>query len=77
MTHLGSLLCSGGCGNNESAKHLFFECDVFSNLSPAITKWLKIYTAFSIDGRYHALQFGNSYLGGLLAYLERTEHLIF
>jgi hypothetical protein len=52
MTHLGSLLCLGGCGNNESAKHLFFECDVFSNLSPAVTKWLKIYTAFSVENSY-------------------------
>jgi hypothetical protein len=58
MTHLGSLLCSIACGNNESAKHLFFECDVFSHFWPTVTKWLKIYTAFSIVGHYHALQFG-------------------
>jgi hypothetical protein len=60
MTHLSSLLCFGDCGNNESSKQLFFEYDVFSNLCHAVTKWLEIYIAFSIDVRYHALQFDKS-----------------
>jgi hypothetical protein len=60
MTHLGFLFCLGDWVNMDSVKQLFFEYDVFSNLCHAVTKWLEIYIAFSIDVRYHALQFDKS-----------------
>jgi hypothetical protein len=56
------LICSGGCGSNETTSHLFFECDFFCKLWRGVVKWLGIATTFSTDARFHALQFGNSFL---------------
>jgi hypothetical protein len=62
VTQLDSLVCSGGCGFNETSNHLFFECDFFCNLWRDVVKLLKIDTTFSIDICFHALQFDSGFI---------------
>jgi len=62
----GSMLCSGGCSQEEIIKHLFLECDFYGSLWHLVFCWLGIYTTQPGDISSHAiktcLQEGNLWL---------------
>jgi hypothetical protein len=48
-----------GCGNLETATHLFFACDIFTSLWFHVWLWLGISSVSSGDLRQHFIQFTN------------------
>lgn len=80
------MFCSGGCGQEETIKHLFTVCDFYGNLWHLVLHWLEIYIAQPSDigsqrlvGRM-CLHEGNLWLfsgdlvGLHLAYLKRAKN---
>jgi len=52
--------CVAGCGNDESATHLFFHCDTFGALWQHVRKWLGVSGADLYTVHVHFLQFSNA-----------------
>jgi len=46
-----------GCGESETAAHLFFECNTFSLLWSHVLQWLGLSAVLPGDSRHHLLQF--------------------
>ena len=63
VLHYDANQCVGGCGLQETATHLFLNCDTFCNMWVAISHWLNIYFFAPEVLRAHLLQFGH--LAGL------------
>jgi len=70
LHHDGAVWVSG-CGNLETAAHLFLACDIFSSLWSHVWLWLGISSVSSGDLRQHFIQFTN------MAGLPRSTHLYF
>jgi hypothetical protein len=63
--------CVAGCGNRETAKHLFLDCDFFGSLWSHIWGWLGISSVSADDLNQHFFQFCH------LAGLPRSTHMFF
>jgi len=55
--------CVGGCNLQETATHLFLNCDTFHNLWVSVSQWLNIDFVAPEVLRAHLIQFGH--LAGL------------
>jgi len=51
--------CVGGCGLQETATHLFLNCDTFCNMWVSVSHWLNIHFVAPEVLRAHLLQFGH------------------
>jgi hypothetical protein len=76
LVHRGVLLstnaaCVGGCGDSESATHLFLHCNIFGSLWSLVTNWLGISYVSSAELRSHFIQFTK------MAGMPRVSHLYF
>ncbi|MCH89269.1 cysteine-rich receptor-like protein kinase, partial [Trifolium medium] len=62
--HLNSsYLCVGGCGSDENANHIFFNCPMLSIVWKETLKWLGISAAFSEGGLDHLKMFKGLVVG--------------
>jgi len=68
VLHHTDTACSSGCGELETATHLFLSCDIFSSLWSHIWRWLHISSVLPGDIRQHFIQFTS------LAGLPRFTH---
>jgi len=60
--------CSAGCGESETAFHLFLGCDIYSSLWLLVLHWLSISSALPGEIRHHYVHFIH------LASLPRLSH---
>ncbi|XP_024626847.1 uncharacterized protein [Medicago truncatula] len=65
------ILCAGGCGNIETADHLFLGCNLFGSVWYLICNWLGICYVPSCQLSDHFLQFSN------MASMPRFSHTFF
>jgi hypothetical protein len=65
---LADSVCVSGCGDYETAAHLFCVCNIFRSLWDHILHWLGVSVVFPGDIRQHFRQFSN------LAGLPRATH---
>jgi len=49
-------MCVTGCGEVETANHLFFSCYIFKDLWSLVRDWIGVFGADPLDGADHFLQ---------------------
>jgi len=57
VLHHSTFTCISGCGELETAKHLFLYCDIFGSLWSHIWCWLHICSVMPCDIRHHFTHF--------------------
>jgi hypothetical protein len=62
VVHSSFLLCSGGCGKEESINHLFLECDFLGSIWNFVLHWLWISYVLPVDVCMHEIWWFSSVL---------------
>jgi len=71
VLHLADNVCVGGCGSQETANHLFFDCRTFSSIWSYVFQWLDISFVAPLTARDHFYKFRH------LPGLPRSLHSFF
>jgi len=71
VIHANDTACAYGCGDSESANHLFLECEIPNMVWLHVQNWLGLRTVYPCHLREYYTQFS------LMAGMPRSSHYVF